>query len=305
MSEMEEPVIRREFPVEFTTDGDGRTLDLRIVPYNTVARVSDGREPYDEMWMPEVFDRQMSAANRVDVLVNFEHERGIGGVVGRGVELRETPAGAEGTFRILRGTDGDKVLELVNEHIVTGVSLEGIPTKTVREDGIVKRVKARLVNIALCRMPAFVDAQVLAVREEPKPEPDEPDEPAPEEPELVTDPMFVDQLLERLGWTPLVTRATTDRPWDGSAARFTDEQYQRSALFCRPGDEPPKTRCSLPVLEPDGTLNTRALGAAAGRLNQVTNVSSAQKASAARKLIRYYGQANMEPPASLRALASR
>jgi hypothetical protein len=101
-----------------------------------------------------------------------------------------------------------------------------------------------------------------------------------------------------------LSRAVTRKPWDGSAARFTDEQYQRSCLIDRGGDAPVKQRCSLPVLEPNGDLNANALGAAAGRLNQV-QATSAQKATAARKLIRYYGQADMDPPASLRAIAAR
>lgn len=309
---MSEEIIRREFPVELTPVGDGRTLELRIVPYNTVARVSDnGGEPYEEAWMPGAFDKQLNAANRV--LVNFEHEQGFAGVVGRGTELRSTTDSLDGTFRILQGADGDKALELVNEGVLTGVSLEAIPTKSVRdENGIVQRVKARLVNIALCRFPAFKDAQVLAVREgEPDDEPEPDPEPVPDpEPEPVaSERTLVDEMLERVGFQPLLQRAVTRRPWDGSAARFDDEEYKRSCLIDRGGEAPVKERCSLPVLEPNGDINANALGAAAGALagarGGLRGVTMAQKAAAARRLIRYYTQADMEPPASLRALAGR
>jgi hypothetical protein len=78
---MAEEVIRREFPAALETTGDGRTLELRVVPWNTPARVTDnGRDFYDEEWLPGCFDRQLDAPNRIDVLMNFEHERGIGGV---------------------------------------------------------------------------------------------------------------------------------------------------------------------------------------------------------------------------------
>jgi HK97 family phage prohead protease len=115
----------------------------------------------------------------------------------------------------------------------------------------------------------------------------------------------VDELLERVGYEPILKRTVTTRAWDGSAARFSDSEYERSCLICRSGDEPPKTRCSLPVLEPDGALNVHALDAAAGRLNQLTNVTTEQKAAAARKLRRLYSQAEMEPPPSVMAMAGR
>jgi hypothetical protein len=50
-----------------------------------------------------------------------------------------------------------------------------------------------------------------------------------------------------------------------------------------------------------------ALGAAAGALAggraPLANVTAAMKATAARKLIRYYGAAGVEPPTGLRKLA--
>ena len=313
MSERE--VIKREAVGTIEGTGDGRTVDVRVVPWDTEARVTDnGRDYYIEKWMPGCFERQVSAPNRVDVLMNFEHERGIGGVIGRGTQLKDQPDGFHGTFRMLQAADADKALELVNEGILTGVSLEAEPIESVREDGVVKRIKARLVNVALCRSPAFADAQVLAVREAPEGEGDE--EPAPEpEPEAefaverlgvgdYPERSDVDALLERVGYEPLISRAVTKKPWDGSAARFSDEEYQRSCLIDRGGDAPVKERCSLPVLEPNGDINANALGTAAARLNQ-TKASGEQKAKAARKLIRYYSTAGMEPPASLRMMASR
>ena len=163
-----------------------------------------------------------------------------------------------------------------------------------------QRVRAQLDKVSLCRYPAYEAAQVLAMRE---------DVPAAEPATVFTFERSadVDARLAVLGFEPLHRVATTEKPWDGSPARFTDEQYERSTLFCRPGDEPPKQRCSLPVLEPDGTLNTGALGAAAavlaGARGGLANVSREQIAAAARKLIRYYTAAKMRPPEKLVALA--
>lgn len=295
-----EEVIRRDFQAELTPVGDGRTIDMRIVPYNTVARVRDGLGPeYDEEWLPGVFDKQVKAANRV--WVNVEHEKGFRGVVGKGHEFREGDDGFLGTVRIDEGPDGDKALRFVNDGSLQGVSVEAVPLKSQRTaEGIVQRVKARLLNVSLCRNPAFADAQVLAVREapEPDPEPDPAPEPEPAEPERVT------ETLARIGYEPLLHRAVVRGPWDGSAARFEDAEYARSCLVCRTGDDPPKTRCSLPVLEPNGDLNINGMHAAASRLNQ-TGLSRTEKAQAARKLLRYYRQAGEEAPPALVAAASR
>lgn len=315
----ERVVVHREVSFSVEREGDGRTLLTRIVPYNTPATVADPPDfvPYTESWLPGVFDKQLNAANRVDVLLNFEHEQGIGGVVGRGVKLESLRDGLHGEFRVLANTDGDKTLELVREKILTGMSLEAVVYKSLREDGIVQRKEARLRNVAICRNPGFADAKVLAVREgdpepEPEPVPDEPapDEPAPDEeaaivvPELAVRDDFA-QLLERVGVESLVRRAIVRTPWDGSPSRFDDEQYKRSCLIDRGGDMPMKERCSLPVLEPNGDLNVNAMHAAAARLNQVTGVSSAQKAAAARKLIRYYRQAGEDPPSNIVNIAGR
>jgi len=248
----------------------------------------------------------MNATNRIDVLVNFEHEKGIGGVVGRGKALWSTVDGAYGSFRMLNTQNADTALELVNEGVATGISLEAIPLKNVIEDGVVKRAKARLVNIALCRMQAFPDAAVLAVRESPPDDEPVPDDPAPE-PEP-SEPSEADQALQRVGFEPLVVRAVVRKPWNGDASRFEDDQYRRSCLIDRGGDAPVKERCSLPVLEPNGDVNTNALGAAAavlsGARGGLKGVSAADKAKAARKLMRYYGQADMDPPVSLRRVAA-
>lgn len=331
----EETILVREFQAEFAQVGDGRTVDVRVVPYNTPTEVSDfGGPTYRESWKPGVFDHQRNAANRV--WLSFEHEQGLRGVIGHGVELASREDGFYGSFRVLDGSDGDKALQMVNKKLLPGVSLEAIPHRSEKTpDGIVERIRATLKAVSLVRFPAFKGAQVLAVREGEAPDESDHVEPVPEdtathqEPEVEPDledesslrqftheeveavtasierKSRVDELLERVGYEPIIKRAVTRKPWDGSASRFTDEQYQRSCLIDRGGDAPPKTRCSLPVLEPNGDVNANALGAAAARLNQLSGVTIEQKAAAARKLRRYYGQAGMTPPPSVVAMAGR
>ncbi len=160
----ERPVLRRAFEAQITP-GDGRTIDVRVVPYGVPAMVSDGGPVYREEWAHGCFDDQMQAANRL--LANVEHELGIGGIVARGVTYSSDHVGFNATVRMLSGQDADKTLELVNDGVFGGISLEAFPKKSVRTaEGVVRRVKAHLDKIAFCRRPAFEDAVVLAVRHE-------------------------------------------------------------------------------------------------------------------------------------------
>jgi HK97 family phage prohead protease len=163
----ERPVLHRTYQAELTA-GDGRTVDVRVVPYGVAAEVSDdGRTFYREEWAPGAFDDQLVAGHRLKVLLNFEHQRGISNIVGKGVELRSMPDGLHGTFRMSETQDGDKALELVRDGILDSVSLEAYAKKSIRTaEGVLRRVKAHLHNVALCRTPAFADAKVLAVRED-------------------------------------------------------------------------------------------------------------------------------------------
>jgi HK97 family phage prohead protease len=162
-------MIVRTFEATLTA-GDGRTVDVRIVPYGERATIYDGHGgsprgvPYQEEWMPGVFAHQTNAANRV--LANFEHQSGLAGVVGHGIALREASDGFHGSFKLHDTPDGDKALMLVSEKVLDGISLEAHVVKSVRSGGVVQRIKAHLRAVALTRNPAFTGAQVLAVREE-------------------------------------------------------------------------------------------------------------------------------------------
>lgn len=161
----ESGLLHRTFAAEITA-GDGRTIDVRVVPYGEQAMVDDGRGPYREEFVEGVFDGQMNAAHRV--LLNFEHHNNIGGIVGKGLSLRSESDGLYGSFRALENPDGDKALLLVNEGILGGVSLEFLAKKSIRTAaGVVRRVKAHLDAVALCRTPAYASAVVLGVREAP------------------------------------------------------------------------------------------------------------------------------------------
>ena len=164
-------VLHRSWEVA-AVEVEGRTVDVRVVPFGEVARVADPPDyvPYDEEWLPGCFDHQLNAANRIHA--NYEHGRTAVDVVGHGVALRREADGYHITSTIHRTPSGDTALELLNAGALPCVSLEAVAVKNVRSGGgVMQRVKANLRGFAFCRQGAFQGAQVLAVRDEPDVEP--------------------------------------------------------------------------------------------------------------------------------------
>lgn len=105
--------------------------------------------------------------------------------------------------------------------------------------------------------------------------------------------------------------AVTDKPWDGSASRWPDtDAYCQSCLIDTnaAGQDKVQANCKLPYKEPNGDINSNALGAAAAALagarGGLKDVSPADKKKAARALMNAYNQAKMPPPDSLKNMAS-
>jgi len=154
------------------------------VPYNVAARVADPPDyvSYQEMFMPGAFNAQINAANRIDVLagdargilLNFEHGQSIGDVIGRGESLEERQDGLHGRFRIVNHPDGDKALELIHSGDLRGMSAEFVAKRSrTMGDGVVQRIDARIVGVALCRdrnttyggpKAGYPGAEILALR---------------------------------------------------------------------------------------------------------------------------------------------
>lgn len=94
----------------------------------------------------------------------------------------------------------------------------------------------------------------------------------------------------------------SEQPWDGSASRFTDEQWKRSCIVhvC---DGMEKSCHKMPIREPGGALSRAGVHAAAGRLNQVDAPPEAiSKAKAS--LRGAYQELGEEPPESIAASLS-
>lgn len=181
----ERAVFRREFKIS-TEVGDGRTLEMRVVPFDEIGVAADPPkfEPYREQFMPGAFANQERAANRI--LLNFEHIQGLQGVIGHGVSLRQAADGYYGTFRIHETPDGEKALTLLREKVIEHGSVEFLALRSVRtRDGVVQRVKAHLDKLSLTRRdPVYTKTAVLGLREQPEVVFDEELLPIPFDPEI-------------------------------------------------------------------------------------------------------------------------
>lgn len=162
----ERPFLVREF-VAADVAVEGRTVDVRLVPFGEVARVADPPEwrAYDEEWMPGVFDHQLNAANRIHA--KYGHSQSVVDVVGHGITLRSERDGYHIATKMHQTLQGETALELIRDGALPCVSLEARPVKSqLTQTGVMQRVKAHLTGFAFCRQGAFAGAQVLALREQ-------------------------------------------------------------------------------------------------------------------------------------------
>lgn len=94
--------------------------------------------------------------------------------------------------------------------------------------------------------------------------------------------------------------AIDEGPWDGSAGKYTDEQWFRATLIHTNGDSRVKSDNKLPVYTPNGALSRAGVHAAASRINQV-DAPANLVAAARRKLRGLYRTLGEEAPESLAA----
>jgi len=174
----ERETFRREVSVRIAEDGDGRTLVSRLVPYNVVAQVNDGAGPYKERFLPGAFNAQTRAAHRIKAFLNFRHRQGLGDQIGHATRIEDRQDGLHGELRVLENPDGDKALQLVRAGVLDKLSIEFEAMKSKVNDGIVERVSARLIGVALVPEGAYPGAEVISVREVVEP-PREEEQPKP------------------------------------------------------------------------------------------------------------------------------
>ena len=141
-------------------DAEKREIEARIVPWNTVIVTSKGRE----MFAPGAF----AGTDAGRVVLRMSHQDPP---AGRGLSFEDRADGAYMSFRVSKTQKGDEILTLASDGVTQGVSVgfETVPGGTeYREvDGYQTDVytRALLREVSTTWMPAYPQAQVLAIRE--------------------------------------------------------------------------------------------------------------------------------------------
>lgn len=163
------PIYVRAFPFELrdvSDDGDGRTVFGRIVPYGEeVSFVDeyDGGIVKKERFEKGALAPQSSNGAWARVLLSFQHDDGFPNTIGYGRSLEEHNDGAYAAFR-LYAADAPKAREMIlNSH--KGMSLEFEPRQNARDGDVIVRKRVHVRRVGVTPDPAYLGAEVLAVRE--------------------------------------------------------------------------------------------------------------------------------------------
>lgn len=165
--------VERSYEPELLDVAEGRTLLLRLVPYGVPTMVRDAtgpgtwgrpyREGFDTGAMADAIGNHV--AERMRVALTAGHSDDPWRDVGRAVELTEDDTGAYGSFAVDESSFGDHLLAKVRTRQWRGVSVKAVVRASRKDaDGIVWRTKVHPVHAAVTEHPAYIDAEVLALR---------------------------------------------------------------------------------------------------------------------------------------------
>lgn len=150
---------------------DRDTLHGMVVPWMKPARVmdDDAPAPYLEQFHHQTFDRQIDAgATNKGIIRNVTlQDRHDGAPIGYALDLDRSSDGLLGTFRVRTAFVDD--VKRMHDDGIDGLSMRFLPFSrggTRLIDGIVTRVRAVAVHVALVATPAYTDARVHELRED-------------------------------------------------------------------------------------------------------------------------------------------
>jgi HK97 family phage prohead protease/HK97 family phage major capsid protein len=150
-----------DFPAgtQFQVDQGARTITGLAAPYGPTAYNKGAEWRFHKgslKWTK-------SAVNRVKLLRDHDHKQPIGVAV----RLTDTDAGLEASFKVARGAEGDRALELAEDGVLDGLSVgvEFAPDGwSVDADGVRDVSNAALTEISLTAMPGYTDARLTSVK---------------------------------------------------------------------------------------------------------------------------------------------
>lgn len=143
--------------------GDGLTVDVRLVPWNTPKPVREGsRITYTESWAPGSL---LMPDDGGKVYVEVDH---FGKIVGRLTRIRNGDDAAYGELRIADTTEGRDLLALIDAAVVDQVSIEFDDPAEPPPGGSITRTRAVLRAVAFTLTPQYHEAAVIGRRSDPE-----------------------------------------------------------------------------------------------------------------------------------------
>jgi HK97 family phage prohead protease len=157
---------RRFAPVEIRATEDGVVTGL-AAPYGAWAAIHND---FLEQFTVDSFARSVSEnPSSIPLMALHDYDTFP---VGRSTDWEHTEKGLVGTWQIdVESTEGADVLRRMREGFITGLSVGFQPDKSadeksVGDDGITRVVRrnARLLEVSAVSVPAYAEAQIMAVR---------------------------------------------------------------------------------------------------------------------------------------------
>jgi len=159
---MSEPQITFDTgDVEFRVNQEKRTISGLVIPWNKIATDAHGIAKW------RFREGSLYATDVGRVKLNLFHDRSR--PIGKALRLVSNPEGLDGTFRIARGPEGDRVLQDAEDGILDGFSIEphfgdDDGYRPSESDRSIRDVfSARLSMVGLVPAPAYDDARVTVV----------------------------------------------------------------------------------------------------------------------------------------------
>lgn len=144
---------------EQRSEGDRHYIEGICVPYG---RVTTRVGPVPEMFERGAFGDLAASGAKVK-LTDYNHSRQRVPVA-YSERFEERAAGLWGRFRVNNTPEGRSAVENAQEGVYAGLSVGFIARKHEMRDGVRHVLSARLDHVSLVEDPAYLEAEILAVR---------------------------------------------------------------------------------------------------------------------------------------------
>jgi phage head maturation protease len=145
-------------------DPAGRVIVARVAPYNEVAIVNDGDGPYEEIFLPDAFAKQVEQGRSTPLRIWLTREHGDN-PIGHAVGLRSFDNCLYASLRVWEGVEGDDALAMVRDQEFRGVSMEALKLRDRTVEGVTQVAAAHLSVVSLAgENRAYWGARVVGIR---------------------------------------------------------------------------------------------------------------------------------------------